>query len=33
MFLAWYYECMKDRLPDKADALYGDIVRGMNVRF
>lgn len=28
-----YYECIKDRLPDKADSIFADIVGGMNVRF
>ena len=31
--LVRYFECIKDRLPDKADALYEGIVKGMNLRY
>lgn len=33
MSLVRYYECIKDRLPDKADKIFNDIVKGMNVRY
>jgi len=33
MSLVRYYECIKDRLPDKADRIFHDIVKGMNVRY
>lgn len=28
-----YYECIKDRLPNKADKLFNEIIGSMNVRF
>jgi radical SAM superfamily enzyme YgiQ (UPF0313 family) len=33
MSLVRYYECIKDRLPSKADGIYDDIVAGMNLRY
>jgi hypothetical protein len=33
MSLVRYYECIRDRLPDKADKIFNDIVKGMNVRY
>jgi radical SAM superfamily enzyme YgiQ (UPF0313 family) len=33
MSLVRYYECIKDRLPSKADVIYDDIVAGMNLRY
>ncbi|MCX5807067.1 MAG: B12-binding domain-containing radical SAM protein [Proteobacteria bacterium] len=33
MSLVRYYECIRDRLPDKADKIFHDIVKGMNVRY
>jgi len=33
MSLVRYYECVKDRLPDKADRIFNDIIKGMNIRY
>ena len=33
MSMVRYYECVRDRLPDKADKIFSDIVKGMNVRY
>jgi radical SAM superfamily enzyme YgiQ (UPF0313 family) len=33
MSLVRYYECIRDRLPDKADKIFNDIVKGMNIRY
>ena len=33
MSLVRYYECIRDRLPDKADKIFNEIVKGMNVRY
>jgi len=33
MSLVRYYECVKDRMPDKADIIFNDILKGMNVRY
>jgi radical SAM superfamily enzyme YgiQ (UPF0313 family) len=33
MSLVRYYECIKDRLPDKADKIFNDIMEGMNFRY
>jgi radical SAM superfamily enzyme YgiQ (UPF0313 family) len=31
--LVRYFECIKDRLPDKAEAIFDSIVKGMNLRY
>jgi radical SAM superfamily enzyme YgiQ (UPF0313 family) len=33
MSLQRYYECIKDRLPDKADSIFNSIIQNMNVRY
>jgi radical SAM superfamily enzyme YgiQ (UPF0313 family) len=33
MSMVRYYECVKDRLPDQADKIFSDILKGMNIRY
>jgi len=33
MSLVRYYECIKDRLPDKADIIFNNILKSMNLRY